>query len=343
MTGVVAKAARFYCKVRETMNPDQRATGETEEDAAPTTLEPGGPNAIAIMLGLLGDEWNLRILRHAFAGARRYGDYQKRLPISNAVLSGRLQWLTEVELLRHARYQVHPPRFEYRLAKRGRELWATLSAILMWESRWGQDESSHLTTIDHIGCSDHVELILGCKACGRPTGPRDVRGHFGPSGGWLRSVPASSTRRRSNNRQTSEFDETMAIMGNRWSAAIHGAMLQGVTRFGDFESVLAIPPTVLSNRLTKFQERGIVRANPSAQRADWNEYHLAEKGLDFYTVDAFAFDWAQRWFIAPEGPALITMHLECGEEFHPIYTCASCAQRVRARDLRLNSPDGGVE
>lgn len=325
------------------MSPDKRATTEAGDGHSPTVLEPGGPNAIAVMLGLLGDEWNLQILRNAFGGARRYGEFQQRLPISNAVLSGRLQWLAEAGVLHHAQYQVHPPRFEYRLSRRGIELWATLTAILMWERRWGNERRADLASITHVGCGDDVDLILACVACGRPTGPRDVSARFGPSGTWARSVPASSTRRRSRKGVAPGFDETIAIMGNRWSAAIHGAMLQGIARFTDLEEVLNIPPTVLSNRLAMFIERKVVTVNPSSQRADWNEYRLTEKGLEFYTVIAFAFEWAQKWFLAPEGPALLTTHVECGSEFHPRYICTSCGLSVDAADLEFKLPGGGPE
>jgi hypothetical protein len=45
------------------------------------------PNAIASALGLLGDEWTLLILRAAFEGAHRYGDWKLALPVSDAVLT----------------------------------------------------------------------------------------------------------------------------------------------------------------------------------------------------------------------------------------------------------------
>ena len=51
----------------------------------------GGENAVAVALGLLGDEWNLLIIRLAFLGARRYKDWHDQLGIANSVLSSP-QW-----------------------------------------------------------------------------------------------------------------------------------------------------------------------------------------------------------------------------------------------------------
>src|ERR1700746_4050411 len=53
-------------------------------------------NSNAIALGLIGDEWNLAIVRLAImAGVRRYKDFSDRLGIANSVLTVRLRRLTE--------------------------------------------------------------------------------------------------------------------------------------------------------------------------------------------------------------------------------------------------------
>ena len=65
------------------------------------------------MLGLLGDEWTLLIIQRALLGATRYGDFAAALPVSNSVLTGRLQSLTADELLARREYQDNPPRSEY--------------------------------------------------------------------------------------------------------------------------------------------------------------------------------------------------------------------------------------
>ena len=61
----------------------------------PTRLPPGETNAVGWTLGLIGDEWNLLILRYAMLGVRRYGQWRQELPISHAVLTRRLAVLTE--------------------------------------------------------------------------------------------------------------------------------------------------------------------------------------------------------------------------------------------------------
>ena len=66
-------------------------------------MEQPEPNAVARMLGLLGDEWTLLVIQQALMGATRYGEFQARLPISHSVLSSRLQSLTRDGLLDQTR------------------------------------------------------------------------------------------------------------------------------------------------------------------------------------------------------------------------------------------------
>ena len=50
-------------------------------------MEQSEPNAVARMLGLLGDEWTLLVVQQALLGATRYAEFKTRLPISNSVLT----------------------------------------------------------------------------------------------------------------------------------------------------------------------------------------------------------------------------------------------------------------
>ena len=97
-----------------------------------TKLDPGGVNAIGRMLGLLGDEWNLLILQQALMGAGRYRQFIERLPISNAVLAGRLRVLTDAGLLDRPPHPASGERAEYLPTARSRSLWPVLLCILEW-------------------------------------------------------------------------------------------------------------------------------------------------------------------------------------------------------------------
>ncbi|RAY12970.1 transcriptional regulator [Actinomadura craniellae] len=296
----------------------------------------GGTNAVGLTLGLIGDEWNLLILRYALLGVRRYGEWRKALPISHAVLTRRLSALTEMGVFERVEYQASARRFEYVLTRRGRDLWPVLLTIWAWESRWVTAHVEQLPRMVHRGCGQEFRPVFGCAACGRAVDPRDVDGGFGPSGSWNRSVPEVTTRRRSSSTEGAGlFPETMALIGNRWSATLLGAAFQGAHRFRDFEQRLGAPPTIISDRLRVFCELGVFAQSPGAERADWLSYHLTEKGRAFYPVIMTAIDWGQRWFRAAEGPALVYTHRECGQDFQVRLSCNQCSALLRGTEVSV--------
>jgi len=102
----------------------------------PSALPAGGENAVAYAIGVTADEWTLLIIRQALAGARRYKDWQRALPISHAVLTARLRRLEELGMLVAVPYQDRPRRLEYCLTQRGAEIWQVLVGIWAWEAHW---------------------------------------------------------------------------------------------------------------------------------------------------------------------------------------------------------------
>lgn len=292
-----------------------------------TTLDPGGVNAIGRMLGLLGDEWNLLILQQALMGASRYGQFIERLPISNAVLSGRLRVLTDARLLDRA----PADRSEYLPTARSRSLWPVLLCIWEWERRWVAERAGQLPDMRHRACGADFSPVLRCGCCHGTINAADVDFVPGPSGDWARSAPASSTRRRTERPlaagQAGLFAETMSVFGNRWAAALLVAALRGTTRFSDFQTQLGAPPSVLSERLQTFCSIGVL--NTTGEGPERTAYLLTEKGRALIAVLVTALQWAQRWFRAPEGPALAPFHRGCGEALDAELACGSCGERLR--------------
>lgn len=306
-----------------------------DDPSQPTELEAGGPNPLAVALGLIGDEWNLQILRHALLGSTRYGQWREELPISHSVLTGRLAWLTRMGMLEKVQYQDRPPRSEYLLTKRSRDLWPVLTAIWTWEAEWVDDHTLDLPLLRHLVCDQTTTPVLQCGNCGEHAEARDVEGGFGPSGSWDRSVPQAVTRRRSLDDDRLQFPETMAMLGNRWSAALVGAAFQGVHRFNEFEQALKAPPTVVADRLRILCELEVLEQTPSGERADWPEYRFTPKGLAFFPVVILAIDWGERWFRSPEGPSFVYTHRSCGQPFRPWLACDVCDKPFDGDELEV--------
>ncbi|MCP1649649.1 winged helix-turn-helix transcriptional regulator [Pseudomonas nitroreducens] len=93
------------------------------------------PCPVAQALDLIGDSWNVLILREAFYGSTRFDQFHARLGIASNVLTRRLRALVDSGLLQRRQYHDHPPRFEYLLTDRGRDLRPVLLTLLQWGQR----------------------------------------------------------------------------------------------------------------------------------------------------------------------------------------------------------------
>jgi DNA-binding HxlR family transcriptional regulator len=280
------------------------------------------PNAVAQMLGLLGDEWTLLVVQRALLGVTRFAEFKARLPISNSVLTHRLQALTRDGLLDRREYQTNPPRAEYLVTPRSRSLWPVLLSIWEWERRWVPDHAEKLPGMRHRGCGADFAPLLVCRACGQGADEKDVVAQWGPSGSWPRSIPVVSTRRRSvadQHQAPGLFPQTMSVLGNRWGFALLVAAFVGLSRFTDFQSQLAAPPGSIADRLSIFTANGVLVCED-------HRYRLTEKGRALFAVMVLALQWAQRWFDVPEGPAVVLTHTGCGHRFTAAVVCDQCTK-----------------
>src|SRR3974377_1938609 len=88
--------------------------------------------SVAQCLEVVGEWWSLLIVRDAFLGVTRFDDFQARLGLFPHILSQRLNHLGASGILKRVPYQDHPPRSEYRLTGKGRDLWHVVAAMRQW-------------------------------------------------------------------------------------------------------------------------------------------------------------------------------------------------------------------
>ncbi|OAN95286.1 hypothetical protein A8B84_18625 [Marinobacter sp. EhC06] len=92
--------------------------------------------SVAGALEIVGDRWILLLLRDLGLGLKRYDDFRKSCGIPTTTLSKRLQVLEEQGVVERSRYSDRPPRYEYHLTEKGRDLWKVTTALREWGDRW---------------------------------------------------------------------------------------------------------------------------------------------------------------------------------------------------------------
>lgn len=136
--------------------------------------------SVARCLDIVGEWWSLLIIRDAMLGVARFDDFQARLGISRNILTQRLGRLVDNEVLTRVRYCEHPPRSEYRLTAKGRDLWLVVTAMREWGDRWTPPAGGPPLLVRHKDCGQVTSVVPTCDRCGEPMDVRSVAVAAGP-------------------------------------------------------------------------------------------------------------------------------------------------------------------
>ena len=100
-------------------------------------------------LDLVGDKWTLLIVRDLAAGPRRFVELQRVLPgISTEELRSRLNRMVADGMLTRKRYSEVPPRVDYELTPRARDLMPVLAELALWGYHWAWSQPRSGERID---------------------------------------------------------------------------------------------------------------------------------------------------------------------------------------------------
>jgi DNA-binding HxlR family transcriptional regulator len=125
---------------------------------------------------------------------------------------------------------------------------------------------------------------------------------------------------------------TLSVIGDPWTLLILRDVFLGIRRFDDFQSRLNVTRHLLSDRLKKLVQAGILRREPYQERPVRYEYRLTEKGHELFPVLMALVQWGDRWMSGNEAPPLTLTHRPCGHVMTPIMVCPHCQTPVVARD-----------
>lgn len=121
----------------------------------------------------------------------------------------------------------------------------------------------------------------------------------------------------------------LEAVGERWSLLILRGAFNGLRHFEEFHSTLGIARNILSNRLTRLVEHGILRREPDAADRRRVAYTLTDKGRALLPVLIALRQWGERWVSGvPGNPVLVDRATR-----RPVAPMAVCAADGRPLDL----------
>lgn len=124
----------------------------------------------------------------------------------------------------------------------------------------------------------------------------------------------------------------LEAMGERWSFMILRAAFNGVRHFEDFLEALGIARNILSNRLSRLVEAGILKREHCADDRRRIEYRLTPKGLDLLPAMLALRQWGEKWELGvPANPVLCDSR--DGQPIAPIGILSHDGRRLSPEDL----------
>ncbi len=130
--------------------------------------------SVARTLAVIGERWTMLILREAFMGHRRFDEFQRNTGIARNILASRLRALVSHGILERSENEGDHARVEYRLTKKGMDLYPVMVAMLRWGDRWLCGDKGPPLTLVHRGCGAKTTPALVCPNCGEPVSARDM-------------------------------------------------------------------------------------------------------------------------------------------------------------------------
>jgi DNA-binding HxlR family transcriptional regulator len=130
--------------------------------------------------------------------------------------------------------------------------------------------------------------------------------------------------------QRCSLARSLEVLGERWTLLIIRDALYGARRFSDFVEHLAMPRSVLANRLETLVEHGVL-AKVSAADRGYAEYEITAKGKQLWPAIRVLMSWGDEHYAAAE-PPLSFHHADDGGRLDAEGICSSCHEPVELAD-----------
>ena len=135
--------------------------------------------------------------------------------------------------------------------------------------------------------------------------------------------------------QVCSIARSLEIVGERWTLLILRDAVLGLTRFEEFQDSLGIATNVLTNRLKRLCDEGVLERVPDPERPGRPKYVLTAKGSELGPALIVLMKWGDRHYPAPNGPPRLTLHIGCGGSVGPDLICDRCGRPAGPGELDL--------
>src|SRR3954447_17007735 len=133
--------------------------------------------------------------------------------------------------------------------------------------------------------------------------------------------------------QVCSIARSLEVVGERWTLLVLRDVFRGIRRFDDLQRSLGIARNVLTDRLGRLVDEGILERRRYQERPERFEYRLTEKGRGLWKVLAHLLLWGDEHYAPPEGPPRVLRHGGGGGEADGRLRCTRCGAALEDRDV----------
>lgn len=92
-------------------------------------------------------------------------------------------------------------------------------------------------------------------------------------------------------RLSPQATQALDALSDRWTLLVLREAMLGVRRFGGMQRNLNISRSLLSDRLHKLVDLGVLERRPYRRDPDWHEYHVTPAGLELSPAVSALTNW----------------------------------------------------
>jgi DNA-binding HxlR family transcriptional regulator len=148
-------------------------------------------------------------------------------------------------------------------------------------------------------------------------------------------------KRKSHRRARCPVARPLDAIGDWWSLLIVRDAFEGTKRFGEFQESLGVAKNILSSRLKKLVEHGVLDVVPVTDGRPHHEYVLTAKGRGLFPLLVALRQWGEDFFFDPGERHVVLVDKRSGLPVRRIVVQAHDGQTVGHEETSVRAPAGG--
>lgn len=128
---------------------------------------------------------------------------------------------------------------------------------------------------------------------------------------------------------------TALLLGDEWIMLVVRALFRGAQRFDDLQKQTGAATNILTNRLHRMVEAGIVTKVPYQERPVRYKYELTSAGLGLFPVIMELMRYGDEWLPCDDASPARLFHTSCGKLSKPGQTCSECGKPLAVGNVKL--------